>query len=118
MESTFRQGDLIAHRNADYPGGARAVHGADPEGNLLVHPLGGGFEMRLSSADLAGFDRVSDEERVPVFTRGTFGIDGIEGDRPRSNLTYVKAPDSASLACLQSRLNELGENIATEIKKW
>ena len=80
MELTFRQGDLIAHRNADYPGGALVVHGADPEGNLLVHPLGGGFEMCLSADDLAGFDRVSDEERVPVFAPGTFGIDGIEGE--------------------------------------
>jgi hypothetical protein len=47
MEASFRQGDLITHRKADYPGGALVVHGADPEGNLLVHPLGGGFEMRL-----------------------------------------------------------------------
>lgn len=80
MELTFRQGDLIAHRNADYPAGALVVHGADSEGNLLVHPLGGGFEMRLSADDLAGFDRVGEEEQVPVFTPGTFSIDGIEGE--------------------------------------
>jgi hypothetical protein len=42
----------------------------------------------------------------------------IEGDRPGSNLTYVEAPDLATLACLQNRLNELGEDIALEIKRW
>ena len=42
----------------------------------------------------------------------------IEGDRPGSNLTYVEAPDLATLACLQSRLNELGQNMAIEIREW
>ena len=42
----------------------------------------------------------------------------IEGDHPGSNLTYVEAPDLATLACLQNRLNELGQNLAIEIRKW
>ena len=42
----------------------------------------------------------------------------IEGDRPGSNLTYVEAPDLATLACLQNRLNELGQNLAIEIREW
>ena len=42
----------------------------------------------------------------------------IEGDRPGSNLTYVEAPDLATLACLQNRLNELGQNYAIEIREW
>ena len=42
----------------------------------------------------------------------------IQGDRPGSNLTYVEAPDLATLACLQNRLNELGENFAIEIREW
>lgn len=42
----------------------------------------------------------------------------IEGDRPGSNLTYVEASDLASLACLQNRLNELGESLAIEIRSW
>ena len=41
----------------------------------------------------------------------------IEGDRPGSNLTYVEAPDLATLACLQHRLNELGEAVRIEIQK-
>ena len=40
----------------------------------------------------------------------------IEGDRPGSNFTYVEAPDHATLACLQHRLNELGEGIRIEIQ--
>ena len=42
----------------------------------------------------------------------------IEGDHPGSNLTYVEAPDLATLACLQTRLNELGEGLAIEIRSW
>lgn len=42
----------------------------------------------------------------------------IEGDRPGSNLTFVEAPDLATVACLQNRLNELGEDVALEIKRW
>ena len=42
----------------------------------------------------------------------------IEGDHPGSNLTYVEAPDLATLACLQNRLNELGQNLAIEIREW
>jgi hypothetical protein len=42
----------------------------------------------------------------------------IEGDHPGSNLTYVEAPDLATLACLQNRLNELGQSLAIEIREW
>ena len=40
----------------------------------------------------------------------------IEGDHPGSNLTYVEAPDLATIACLQHRLNELDENVRIEIR--
>jgi len=36
---------------------------------------------------------------------------------PDSNLTYVEAPDLETLACLQHRLNELGEDVRIEILK-
>jgi hypothetical protein len=38
-------------------------------------------------------------------------LDFIQGDRPGSNLTYVRAEDHATLACLQHRLNELDEGV-------
>lgn len=41
----------------------------------------------------------------------------IEGDRPGSNLTYVKAPDFATLACLQHRLNEINADVRIEIQE-
>ena len=40
----------------------------------------------------------------------------IEGPHPGSNLTYVEAPDLATIACLQHRLNELDENVRIEIR--
>ena len=33
-----------------------------------------------------------------------------------SNLTYVRAPDLATIACLQHRLNELNKNIRIDIR--
>ncbi len=42
-------------------------------------------------------------------------FDFIEGDRPGSNLTYVRTCDLASLACLQHRLNELDERVEIKI---
>jgi len=40
----------------------------------------------------------------------------VEGDRPGSNLTYVEAPDLATLACLQHRLNELEQGVEIRIR--
>lgn len=40
----------------------------------------------------------------------------VEGDRPGSNFTYVEAPDLATVACLQHRLNRLGKDISIEIQ--
>lgn len=42
-------------------------------------------------------------------------LDFIEGDRPGSNLTLVRAADLATIACLQHRLNELNEDVHIEI---
>ena len=40
------------------------------------------------------------------------------GDRPGSNLKCVEARDLATLVCLQKRLNELGQDLAIEIREW
>ena len=42
-------------------------------------------------------------------------LDFVEGASPGSNLTYVTAPDLASLACLQERLKELNQKVRIEI---
>lgn len=39
----------------------------------------------------------------------------IEGDRPGSNSTYVSAPNLATIACLQHRLDELDAGILIEV---
>ena len=33
-------------------------------------------------------------------------------------LTYVEAPELATLACSQNRLNEPGQNLVIEIREW
>lgn len=38
-----------------------------------------------------------------------------QGPHPGSNLTYVQADDFATLACLQERLNQLGESVHVKI---
>lgn len=44
-------------------------------------------------------------------------ISFIEGDRPDSDLIYVRAPDFATLACLQHRLDKLNTNVRIEIQE-
>jgi hypothetical protein len=40
----------------------------------------------------------------------------VEGDAPGSNLTYVSAPNLATIACLQHRLNELDTGVLIEVQ--
>ena len=41
----------------------------------------------------------------------------IHSPTPASDRS-VEAPDLAALACLQNRLNKLGQNLAIEIREW
>ncbi len=75
--------------------------------NLIESPMALAFSY-LSSLPLG--------DTPKGFTGDPLGRLGfIEGDRPGSNLTYVEAPDFATLACLQHRLNELNTNVRIEI---
>ncbi|MFM8981364.1 MAG: hypothetical protein ACKOLA_00390, partial [Spartobacteria bacterium] len=101
----------------------------DPEPDIPLHEeIDGGaldfymewdFEMHQSPMALA-YHYLNDlplcpgDGRIVVDPLGE--LDFIEGDRPGSNLTYVCAPDLATIACLQHRLNELNENIHIEIR--
>jgi hypothetical protein len=101
----------------------------EPEPEIpLDEPIDGGaldfymdwdFEMRESPMALAyhyldGLPLCPEGERIAANPLGRLSF--IEGDRPGSNLTYVQAPDLATIACLQHRLNELDENIHIEIR--
>ena len=94
----------------------------------LNEPIDGGaldfymewdFELRESPMALA-FHYLNDVPLCPETTRRTGDPLGrlrfIEGDHPGSNLTYVQAPDLATIACLQHRLNALNENVLIEIQ--
>jgi hypothetical protein len=76
--ATFSQGEVIVRDDLKFPDGALVVDGLDSRGCLLVHPLGGGFQLAVPPEDIDRFQRVDAEETVPVFSRGTFCIDGVE----------------------------------------
>lgn len=89
------------------------------DGGALEFYMDWDFEMRESPMAQA-FHYLNDLPLCPG-KGGIVGdplgeLDFIEGDRPGSNLTYVRAPNLASLACLQHRLNELDEDIHIEIQ--
>ena len=79
--------------------------------------LDGEFTLHESSMALAyhylGSLDLSDGRPVEGDSLGDLSF--IEGPFPGSNLTYVSAPDYATLACLQSRLNRLGELVRINI---
>jgi hypothetical protein len=89
------------------------------DGGALEFYLDWDFEMRESPMAQA-FHYLNDLPLCPEGDRISGDLLGrlrfIEGDRPGSNLTYVRAPDLATIACLQHRLNELDENIRIEIR--
>jgi hypothetical protein len=101
----------------------------EPEPDIpLDEPIDGGalqfymdwdFEMRESPMAQA-FHYLNDlplcPEETPINGDPLGRLRFIEGDRPGSNLTYVRAANLATLACLQHRLDELDEDILIVIR--
>jgi hypothetical protein len=89
------------------------------DGGALEHYMEWDFEMRESPMALA-YHYLNNLPLCPERIRRTGdplgNLSFIEGDHPGSNLTYVRAPDLATIACLQHRLNELDKNIRIEIQ--
>jgi hypothetical protein len=89
------------------------------DGGALDFYMEWDFEMHQSPMALA-YHYLNDlplcPENIPANGDPLGRLCFIEGDRPGSNLTYVRAPNLATLACLQHRLNELNENIHIEIR--
>jgi hypothetical protein len=77
---TLSSGEVVVRDDLKYPEGALVVDGFDANGDLLAHPLGGGFQFTVPAEEIDRFHRVGDAESIPVFTRGTFQIEGIDGD--------------------------------------
>lgn len=96
----------------------------DPEGPIdgdaLANWMDWDYELQESPAATA-FRYLQDlplcPDRHSVSDSPLGRLSFTEGDRPGSNLTFVEAADLSTLACLQHRLNELGEGTAIEIYK-
>jgi hypothetical protein len=76
----FTQGEIIVRDDLKYPEGAVVVDGLDTRGRLLVHPLGGGLQFALPLREIGRFQSVEPAEQIPVFSAGTFYLEGIEGE--------------------------------------
>ena len=80
--------------------------------------LDGDYAMQTSSMAV-GYHYLRDRPLCPKkFSESGDALGSlsfIEGPHPGSNLTYAQAPDLSTLACLQHRLNELGEGTVIEI---
>lgn len=100
----------------------------EPEPDIPLHePIDGGalqfyldWDFELHESPMAqAFHYLNDLPLCPRKARlinDPLGrLHFIEGDRPGSNLTYVSAPNLATIACLQHRLDELDEDIEIEI---
>jgi hypothetical protein len=100
------------------PGEEPDVTLGDPiEGYALELWLDGDYSMQSSPMAigyhyLQGLPLCPDRKESTVDPLGSLSF--IEGPHPGSNLTYAQAPDYSTVACLQHRLNELGEGV--EIK--
>ena len=44
---SFQKNEIIVRDDMKYPEGALVVDGYDASGTMLVHPLGGGFQIRI-----------------------------------------------------------------------
>jgi hypothetical protein len=76
----FTQGEIIVRNDLKYPDGAVVVDGIDERGHLLVHPLGGGLQFSVPPREVGRFESVDPAEQIPVFSAGTFALDGIEAE--------------------------------------
>ena len=76
---SFGKNEIIVRDDGKYPEGALVVDGYDAQGNLLAHPLGGGLQLSVPPSDHSRFEIVPDEERTPIFTRGRFSLEGLDG---------------------------------------
>jgi hypothetical protein len=75
----FQKGEIIVREDTRYPEGALVVDGFDTSGNLLAHPLGGGLQLIIPVSDIQRFKQATDLERIALFHRASFEIEGIEG---------------------------------------
>jgi len=70
--------DIICRKNLDYPEGALLGDGYDDAGQLLAHPLGGGFQLTVPAEEACQFRVVEHGETgAALFSRRRFSL--VEG---------------------------------------
>jgi hypothetical protein len=74
----FEANQIIVREDHDYPEGALVVHGYAEDGSLLAFPRGGGVQYRIPADELGRFEVVSDEEKVRVFEKARFTLEGLD----------------------------------------
>ena len=80
----FSKGDILISRDAHFPEGVVIVDGYDDAGQLLAHPLGGGFQLTYSATKQGDFRVADDGERErTLYRRARFSLmdseDSFEG---------------------------------------
>jgi hypothetical protein len=75
---SFEKNDIIVRDDFEYPKGALVVDGCDQSGYLLAHPLGGGLQFVIPARERHRFERVSEEEKAPIFNPTNFAVEGVE----------------------------------------
>ena len=76
----FSKGEVICREDLGYPEGALVCDGYDAGGDLLAHPLGGGFQLTVPAGEEGRFRAVAEVERqATLFSKGRFCL--ADGDR-------------------------------------
>ncbi len=76
----FEPNQIIVREDLDYPDGALIVHGYAEDGSLLAFPKGGGVQLRIPLDETVRFEVVSDDEKVGVFRKARFALEGLDGE--------------------------------------
>lgn len=80
MPELFQKGTILIPAGHHYPDGALTVDGYDQSGNLLAHPLGGGFQYVIGPERVSSMREVRGDERQAAFYRhAKFAVDGVDG---------------------------------------
>ena len=75
---SFQKNDIIIRDDGAYPEGALVVDGFDAQNQLLAHPLGGGLQITIPTADFARFRVATPAELQRVFRFARFSLEGVD----------------------------------------
>jgi hypothetical protein len=74
----FEPNQIIVRDDMVYPKGGLVVHGYAEDGSLLAFEKGGGLQLIIPPADLLRFSVVSEMEKVPIYRKTSFCLEGLD----------------------------------------